>query len=182
MAKAHYSAPRSRSHSLITYLSEFDIKLVLERERDRIYHYAYIYHDRDVNDNGELKEPHWHIVIRTYYQCSPSTITRWFKRVCPDQNTLGQVVISEPDIRDYLLHDASPDKVQYSEDEIHSDDWEWFKGSFGSGDAFECLSLLIQGMPLIELAKIYGREFIINHSKYISLKELIKAQTQDIEN
>lgn len=175
MSKAKYSAPRSRSFSLITYLSEGDIRLVIEKERDRIYHYAYILHDRDVNELGQIKEPHWHVVIRTYFQCSPSTIVRWFKRVCSDQNTLGQCVISEPDIRDYLMHDASPDKAQYTEDEIHSDDWGWFKGSFGNGDAFECLSLMLDGMPFMELAKIYGREFIINHRNYINLAMLLKS-------
>ena len=49
---------RYRKFSLITYLHQIQIELVLCKHCNQIRAYAYAYHDMDTNEDGTLKEPH----------------------------------------------------------------------------------------------------------------------------
>lgn len=60
------------------FLSEEKIKSVLSSYRT-IEKYAYIKHDKDIDPKtGELKKPHWHIVIQFRSQQVLSLVAKWF--------------------------------------------------------------------------------------------------------
>ena len=166
---------KTRQFACISYLSEEQIHYCLQKKVQYIRHWAYILHDKDVKDDGSPKEPHYHILLWTYSPCNINTVRKWFS-IEDAGNTLAQAVLSADDVVDYLTHDGSPDKYQYPESAVVSDDWEWFKRSANTEPSIQCLEDLLSGVSLYELARTYGREFIINSSKYIDLAHAIQGQ------
>lgn len=72
--------------------------------------YAYILHDKDIDDEGKIKKPHYHFRVFAVYQ---RTITAWatFFKVMP--NDIQILENKRRSIR-YLIHMDSPKKYQYS--------------------------------------------------------------------
>lgn len=72
-------------------------------------------HDRDINPTGEIKKPHWHVLVlyenvKTYEQAKELIIS--FGGVgC-------EIVQSLRGYARYLCHLDNPEKVQYSTDEV----------------------------------------------------------------
>lgn len=81
------------------------------------YRFKAILHDKDVDENGELKKPHLHVVLKT-----DSTLTN--KNVADalgiDYNYI-QCIVSLKGALDYLTHKYTKDKYQYSEEELLGD-------------------------------------------------------------
>lgn len=81
------------------------------------YDYAYILHDKDLDDNGELKKEHFHLLL-------------FFKNARYFSSILKSIEIDNPQLiqkkKDkrlsirYLIHADSPNKYQYSLDELHT--------------------------------------------------------------
>lgn len=72
-------------------------------------------HDKDVNPNGELKKPHYHIVLR--YSSNKS-----YTQVCEDikqfnSPTPQKIKSTKGQIR-YLVHADNPEKYQYNQSDI----------------------------------------------------------------
>ena len=60
-------------------LSEKTIKEALDKYKT-ISEWAYILHDKDIKEDGTLKPPHFHVVIRTSGNATPlSSVASWFK-------------------------------------------------------------------------------------------------------
>lgn len=80
--------------------------------------YALILHDKDVNDDGTLKKPHFHVVIKYGGQRRLSSVENEYfkygleKRFC---NTCNERAMLR-----YLTHIDYPDKYQYSREDIIS--------------------------------------------------------------
>lgn len=86
-------------------------------------------HDKDVDPNGELKKPHWHIILS--YQGNKSfqqidEIARMLHAPIPER------VNSLVGATRYLTHQDHPDKYQYSSADIRT---------FGGFDLEQCLAL-----------------------------------------
>ena len=56
-------------------------------EEDYIEYYAFILHDRDVNDEGEIKTPHYHVVLKCNTRYAKSVITVSFAYLVLHFNT-----------------------------------------------------------------------------------------------
>lgn len=166
---------KTRQFACISYLSEEQIHYCLQKKAQYIRHWAYILHDKDTKEDGSPKENHFHILVWTFSPCNVNTIRKWFS-IEGAGNTLAQAVLSADDVVDYLTHDGTPDKYQYPDSAVVSDDWEWFKGSANTEPSIQCLEDLLSGASLYDLARTYGREFIINSSKYIDLANAIRGQ------
>lgn len=173
---------KSRQFSLISYHDESVIRYVIERYKTRIRHWAYILHDKDVKEDGSPKEFHFHILLWVVNPLSVSAVRKWFSVPGVEANTLGQVVHSGEDIVEYMTHDGNPDKYHYRRSDVVSDDWEWFLSKSDESLSVQCLDELMSGMSLYQLARIYGREFIINHQKYIELARLISVERENNED
>lgn len=79
---------------------------IIEKE----YEFKAILHDKDVDEDGKLKKPHFHYIVKMPSSSPNSTLA----------NNLGiqenyvQVIHTLKGAYDYLTHKFSPDKYQYS--------------------------------------------------------------------
>lgn len=80
------------------------------------FQYVYVLHDRDLNADGDLKKPHWHVLIKGFN--SPV----WSSSICEQlgivENCVEKVRNFQSALR-YLIHKDDTDKAQYSVDDIH---------------------------------------------------------------
>lgn len=72
-------------------------------------------HDKDVNADGEIKKPHWHILLSSD---GPITQTAVQKIIGPLNCSNAQKVGSAKGLVRYMVHLDNPEKYQYSLDEI----------------------------------------------------------------
>lgn len=175
---------RTRSFSLVTYLDIFQVQDVLLKHDKQIKAYAYIEHDRDVDENGEIKPRHIHILIRLIQARTVSDICNWFSGFFDDKglgiNTLGQEMHDISNSYLYLTHSTpqalEQGKYQYSPDDVFSNDRDFFeKASYNDEDNItSALSELLEGKPLKEVALKYGRDFILHYQSIRLLVNDIK--------
>ena len=104
---------RDRSHVLLLYPDcEEHVRALKLIERS--YDYAYILHDKDKMENGDMKKPHYHVVLRF-----PNQV--WSSKVCKDlgiQENYIEKHRSFPNALMYLIHYNDSDKAQYSVDDV----------------------------------------------------------------
>ena len=80
----------------------------------------WIYHDKDVNpDDGELKKPHYHVILCFEGKKSPKQLQS-YADMCGAANGLYKEVQSIRGMARYLCHMDNPEKFQYSSDEVHT--------------------------------------------------------------
>lgn len=93
----------------------FQVKTALETIG---YKYAMAKHDKDLNDQGELKKVHWHVVIICERREFQNTLA---KRLGLDARFVQHPLASEPNgaIR-YLTHLDNPEKAQYKREDIET--------------------------------------------------------------
>lgn len=167
--------PRRRNFALISYVSESELKDTLNCHSDDIKHYAYIKHDKDIEDNKPVT-PHWHIILHFFNPHLMSAVKSWFKQFST-QNTLVQEVKDLGALVEYLTHEDNPEKYHYSKDDIKTDDRDWlFSCDDVSSTSYDIILSILNGLTYLELAKKYGREFIINHDKYLKFVGLVESQ------
>lgn len=90
-------------------LSEEEIKTIKSA-----YKFAYILHDKDTDENGEIKKPHWHIIVE--YK-NARGLTSIAKALNVEMN-LVKIVKSKRAMLRYLLHVDNDEKYQYEFDKI----------------------------------------------------------------
>lgn len=77
------------------------------------YEFAYILHDKDLDDNGELKKSHCHVMVNFKTPRKESFIKN---RFCVKHI---ESVSSEKSYLEYMLHLGYDDKYQYNVSELH---------------------------------------------------------------
>lgn len=109
------SAITSRSFLGVLYpdAENYSCDVVLERLKSFFPEWAYIVHDMDVNENGELKKPHIHWVGQRS-ACSLEFVSTSLEIPANDIEYCRKFKRS---IR-YLVHKDSPSKFQYAVDKI----------------------------------------------------------------
>lgn len=163
----------------------YDCKSFLETVKN-MPEYAYILHDKDVNpDTGELKKPHYHVVIRTS-PCLLSTILNKFP------NLKSNFVEYTHEFRwclRYLIHLDDITKYQYSPDAIvHNiaDIDTYFRTRSEVSYVWEMVTLRMDGKNWYEILKystenncydVFRRNFnmisaIASEGEFDSMKEV----------
>ena len=175
---------RPRSFSLVTYLDVFQVQDVLLKHDKQIRAYAYIEHNKDVDENGEIKPRHIHILIRTIQARTVSDICNWVSGFFDDNglgiNTLAQEMHDISNSYLYLTHSTpqalEQGKYQYSPNDIFTNDREYFeKASYNDEDNITlAVAELLDGKPLKEVALKYGRDFILHYNSIRLLVNDIK--------
>ena len=171
---------RGRKFSCITYLTEIQLQSRLADHKDQIRVYAYAYHDKDVREDGTIKEPHCHIVFVTYSAHSLSAVRRWFKGVDAsgkDITTTAQICSDVYSMYDYLTHSTSEaiagGKYRYDNSIIVTNDKDGYFQASQSSD-YDNLTLaaemILQGRYLRDVMRVFGRDFIIHYS---SIEKLV---------
>lgn len=97
-----------------------NVKKILESKK-AIKDYAYILHNKDVNENGELKKEHYHIALRLHNSYTFSCIANWFGI---PSNFVCTVKGEWVDMLKYLTHQNALEKYQYDENEVISN-YNW---------------------------------------------------------
>lgn len=165
---------RYRKFSCVTYLDDIRFKLALMQHSNQIRAYAYAYHDKDLKEDGKLKEPHIHFLIVTYNTCTISSVTRWFGRPLDDKgqeiNTFVQNCSDVYYMFDYLTHNT-PDciaqgKYRYDKEIVRSNDFGYFQADEKSSydNITLACEMLLKGEKVHEVAKIFGRDFILHYN------------------
>lgn len=176
---------RYRKFSCITYLNETQLNRCLNEHSNQIRVYAYAYHDKDVREDGTLKGPHYHVILITYCTCTLSAVRRWFSGYVQngkDVTTTAQNCTDVFEMYDYLIHDTlqakSDGKYQYDASIRVTNDEEYFKANDVSN--FDNITLALcdlqNGVPLDDIAKRYGRDFIIHYGHLKTLFNDIQKQ------
>ena len=78
--------------------------------------YAFILHDKDINDlTGESKRPHIHIYVKTYNRTRRLTYLKLLSRNLEiDPNRITIINADNEILRiQYMIHKNNPDKYQY---------------------------------------------------------------------
>lgn len=158
---------RTRNWSLVTYL---DKETLCQRlcSIDNIRYYAFIEHDKDVQEDGTPKDRHIHLALvlnsaRTLQQIAP----RFTDITSNAGNCFGQPTRSNRAIIDYFTHKNEPEKHQYSESEIISNNIDYFKNDETDEDnTYMIIEDLLNGKSLRELAKTYGRALLYHYRDF----------------
>lgn len=157
MAKnIHLEKFRDRKFMLLLYPDNKEHVNALELIKQS-YDYAYILHDKDTKENGDINKPHWHVVITTGNNAIWNTSLA---------DTLGiDVVFTGEKIKkldralEYLIHFNDSDKFQYNIDEVKGNLKNRMKLSMNQTDKTE-------GEKVIELY-----DYIDSSKKIIKSKE-----------
>ena len=72
-------------------------------------------HDKDVNEDGEIKKPHWHILLSFDGPVTLKAVEKIALQLnCPEPRKVG----SGKGLVRYMIHKDNPEKYQYGIDEI----------------------------------------------------------------
>lgn len=168
-----------RNFSLVTYLSENQLNEVLQRKSEYIKAFSYCVHDMDKD-----KEKHTHIILLLNSPRYVSTVKNWFNGYVDDSgntvNTLCQKCHNVTSAFDYLIHKDNPEKYQYDPCLRITSDLQFFSETSDNEDVAKlALFDLLDGVPLREVAKRYGRDFIYH---YGHIKDLLHDILCEEEN
>lgn len=114
----------------IQFLSEKKVIEVLNEHSNCIEKYAYILHDKDVDENNKLVKPHIHLILKFKNDDGRELrhIAAWFD--IEEQYVNKSTSKSKNKFLDmckYLVHMGKEEKYQYSLSEVHSNfDYESF--------------------------------------------------------
>lgn len=106
---------RSFAGTLYPDSESYDCETLLSTIRSKFIDWAYILHDMDVAENGELKKPHIHWVGRATPRCL-SVVSNFLG--LPENDI--EVVKNFDNMVMYLIHLNDIDKFQYSPDDVET--------------------------------------------------------------
>lgn len=91
-------------------------------EWQAIEKYAWILHDKDIKPDGSPKEPHIHFMIQFHGAMPTLALLKYLGNISPDtfhENQLQKIKSWKGAIA-YLTHANTPQKYQYSDEEVHT--------------------------------------------------------------
>lgn len=100
---------RDRKFVMVLYPEDPTHAAAIEKMKAGGYNFAAILHDKDVLETGELKKPHWHVVVRFKNAC-------WNTAIAKDLGITPNYLEACKDIDAallYLVHFGNEDKYQY---------------------------------------------------------------------
>lgn len=175
---------RVRAFCLTTYIEPSALDTFL-RSAKWIQHFAYTTHDKDVNEDGTIKEAHTHVLLYTFDGKTSSAVKKLFDRYSAEyygnleeepQNTLCQVCNDMCSQYRYQLHLDDSNKYQYRPEDRIVDDMSYWNnlemtdGMTGvSNVGLTILNDMMRGVPTHELCQKYGKEFIYHMGHYLKV-------------
>lgn len=167
---------RFYSFSIVTYHTDIDIITSFCKNCTR---YAFIFHDKDAN-----KSPHFHLLCTFRQNLSFKSVADLFPDVALDgsrRNTFVEQLHDKYGAFRYLTHKDNPEKFQYAESSIISNNLDYYIPDTKVSDNEAFLDKLLS--PYVsyrQLAVEFGKDFIRNHKTYLSFAELVHKQEEAI--
>lgn len=171
---------KSRNHAVESYCSEAELQIVLCKHYKHILHFAFILHDKDYFIDGpkagELKEPHFHIVLHCSNDFKIRQVKGWFDDVS-QANTFDELLLYKTRAYQYLTHSNNPDKWQYADTEVVTDSKAfWYDKEARS----MCILYdIMHGADELYMCNTYGHEWIIHGSKYKEKAKALQSKVQE---
>lgn len=110
------SNPRKYNFALMLYNEWENFDEILGNALYQCAKYAYITHDKDIDEDGDVKKAHTHVWVTYNNAC---TLTALAKRIGIDKRFIQYANDDKSRIR-YLVHLDDPKKYQYKREDIHS--------------------------------------------------------------
>lgn len=104
---------RSRNYRMLLYPEDASHSLAIEKLQAGQFRFVAILHDKDIDEDGTLKKPHWHVVVKF-----PQP--RWNTAVAKEFGIEENYIMSCESLDGailYLVHAEHPDKYQYEASE-----------------------------------------------------------------
>lgn len=118
-----------RNVEIISYDIE-EVYSIIDKAKKNNIDYYYIYHNLDINDDGTLKKPHYHIQL---YNDNQKLIENWQKFYNVPSNRIEKIHNKIQAIR-YLIHCDNNEKFQYQLEDIvtNSEIIKYFKSTISN--------------------------------------------------
>ena len=151
---------RNRRHAVLLY-PDCPSHVQALATIEKTYDHCYILHDKDLNDDGSLKKPHWHVVI----SCKHATWNTALAKELDIPLNYIQEIRNIDLMLEYLIHANEEEKHQYFLDDV--------KGTANLKHQLKKsieIDTLSEGDKVIELIEI-----IENADKEISISSFSRA-------
>lgn len=163
--------------SLVAYCGH-DVDVIVTDKA--VEHYAFIQHQPE----GDKKVPHYHIVLKLNTQVTADYFISK-KAFTENVRCVGLVKRSGAFTAfEYLIHKNDADKIQYSWNEVKSDDLNWWLKLAGIDRAQDNVEFLadLATLSVLKMAQKYGRDFIKNVDKYLVFRNrFLERPIRDID-
>lgn len=164
---------RYRNFCLMTYLTESQILAVMQKHDRQLKAYAYICHDKDKDALGQEKTKHYHLLVCLVNNTTTDAMRNWFKGYTDEKglpvNTLAQPMHDINGSYDYLRHDTEQAKAEgkylYPVEDVKGFNLDFFTDvQMQETDTLTmAMNDMLEGIPLDEVRKKYGRDFIMHY-------------------
>lgn len=171
---------RSRNWSIIVYnYNPLELSIYLQ-QCEWCLHYALIEHTNDVQEDGKTpKKAHIHVLLNVNSAVSLNWLTtRIYKIKGLDGEIIGETMSDKYMMYRYLTHKDDTDKFQYNEDQILSNDFDYFKKQFNDkeNDVESLINDILDGRSFRSLCIKYGRDYMKNYKAYNECAKIISCQ------
>ena len=154
----------------------------LEYALSKASKFAYILHDYDVDEDGLLRSPHYHLLLHFNSHVSFNVLKQYLnKDKVSGQNNFAQEILDKKKMYEYLTHINYPDKYQYSESLIQTNSRSFWTYEKEEKNYLELLEDL-EHMTMRQMAIKWGRDFIINYKKYKEFAHDMRVEEEHIKN
>lgn len=107
--------PSSRNFKFVLYPEDFIHVQALELIAEKFDCWCYCLHDKDLDDKGNLKKPHWHVVLMLdSIKCKDQLCAS----IQLPSHYCDVITNSRIPVLRYLVHQDHPSKFQYSPDDV----------------------------------------------------------------
>lgn len=147
----------------VTDNNEDNFDKIIKVAQSSYKYYWYVFHDKDVDENGTLKKKHLHLVV---YDNSPATIQKAIKNF--EGATLPNLVEACRNGRAmlrYLVHKDDSDKYQYDSSSVVTNNLNQFLSAIEDSDS---VCSLFEDYENLRTAKISVGEFIQKYKQNLS--------------
>ena len=183
---------RFRHFCIVFYPTQKELFRKLHEYSERIAHYAFVVHDKDrylddlidkdgnyVHRKGDIEKVHIQLIVSLYNGATVKAVARLFKT--ENDNAKVEAINDLVAQYRYLTHKDDPEKYQYSDEEIISDDINHYEKMCVRGDkrdtdekAVEIVEAILAGINPRILLHRYGRDFAIHKKQYEECAESIR--------
>lgn len=186
---------------LVTYASASDIERILRDKSEQLVFAEYIHHDKDTKEDGTPKIPHSHILLELKAPRLMSDVAKWFKKCVDDKGELVTTrykeILNTASADDYLTHSGDSKgeagKYQYERTQVRElqGNLEDFRSKPTRTDRLNeaqaskdekadevegLLNDIVRGLPMREMARKYGRDYIKNRKAYTEYAGLMALE------